>query len=159
MPDSDFRVIKVHRRIIRDPMAVNAPTTTAASVITTLSNYKLSLRDDFTITNPGTTFTTVFDITGSGFLLGLVVSKPATGVAYSVKVKLTVDGVVVVNDAAALASSTSAEYGLIVGLASTPAGMIGGPLMLEFNKSLKLEVAYSGAAGVNITGNFVLVYA
>lgn len=126
----------------------------------------LFLRDNFTLTNPGTSATSVFSITGMGHILGLIVAKPATVNSVSVNATLIVDGVTLVNDASVIPSAgTGARAGPLVGiLSSNNAGltnlMLGGPAFVPFHRSVSLTLRYSGVpgAGENITGSFCLVY-
>lgn len=112
-----------------------------------------------TLTNPGTNLTTALDITGTGQLVLLVVSKPSTTNSVNVKIELTLDGTVVVNDQTVSASSTSALSVGLVG-ARMSATAHAALAFLPFNSALKLRCRFSGTPGAseNITVQWLGVY-
>lgn len=129
----------------------------------------LGLATHFTLTNPGTTPTQVFNVTGRGFLLGLLVKKPATVNSVTANITLTVDGTIIANNLNVVGNgaTTGARNNPVVGALGgegTVSGsnfMLSGPVLVPFNASCKLQLQYSGAPGAseNITGSYCLVYA
>lgn len=104
----------------------------------------------YTVTNPGTTYGTALEFTGTGYLLHLTIQKPATVNSVHVLVKVTVDGVVIATDVIGTITNTSTGIGILVGqvLWNNTASNISGPVaFLPFNKSLKVELKYSGTPG------------
>lgn len=103
--------------------------------------------------SPGTVYSSVFDETGTGYILGLVVVKGGTVNGVSVTGKLTIDGVLIY-EGAVTASSTASENGPLVGTYSDNAAVvIHFPAFIPFHRDAKFEVKFSAdpGAGENIT--------
>lgn len=125
----------------------------------------LTLKDQFTLTNPGTTLTEVFNITGKGTLFGVYWDKPGTANSVSVHAELTIDGNVVVNDVSQHAATSGNRIGLMGNTAFAEDAGSGSPwglggASIPFNTGIRLRLRFSGNPGSseNITGGFSLAY-
>lgn len=120
-------------------------------------------RDNVTLTNPGTTYASVLDVTGRGYLLTLKITKPTTVNSVAVQAKVTLDGTVVATDLNVTATDTATSDGMVVGQIQQTDSVAPNalpPVFLPFNKSLKVEAKYSGSPGGNedITAIVFAVY-
>ena len=117
------------------------------------SNTGTSVMTDLTVvSNPGTTYATVFDITGKGLLLMLTVEKLATVNSVFAVFRLTLDGVIIASDAGCTSTSTSQRGATLVGQcqdkdAQAPTPLP--PILLPFNTGVKFEIKYSATPGAS----------
>lgn len=112
----------------------------------------------FTLTNPGTVFTTVLDITTGGtgarmgYLLGLYTRREITTNNVGLVLRITIDGV----------ATTTSTYNTGTNPASGSAvvGATEFPWFIPFRTSLKIELKLSGNSGnsADITGAYIYAY-
>lgn len=168
MPDFPVSSAELERLMPLGRASVWNPINKASHGFNLTTDEHLMLKRTFTLSNPGTTLTTVFDIAGSGYLLGLAIAKPITVNSVGVNARITLDGAVILNDAdiTPIGGGTGAVNIPLVGNL-TYAGsaltnlLLTGPIFVPFHRGLKLEARFGGIPGgsENLTGSYILVYA
>lgn len=119
----------------------------------------------FTLASPGTTYNTVFTVTGQGYILGLFCIKPASVNSVYAALRLTIDGVLLSNGGALTTAATAARFGPGVGVLAAQGSEVGTgytfsmPVLIPFHRSALCEMRFSGdpGAGENITGGYLVV--
>ncbi len=123
------------------------------------SSDQATLSDSVELSNPGTSYDPILDVSGSGFLLNLELQKPSTTNAVKILYQITLDGTVIAAGLGATnTTSTSARDSIIVGqvqLADPTNARALPPVFLPFHTSLKIEAKYNsdpgGAENINTT--------
>ena len=108
------------------------------------------LSDDVTLSAPETTYGTILDVSGSGFLMLLELRKPSTTNGVYIRYQITLDGTVIATDLAAAGVATAARDSIIVGQmqrldSGAPSPLT--PVFLPFHTALKIEAKYNSTPG------------
>lgn len=122
------------------------------------------MTESITLSAPGTSYATIVDVSGSGFLLTFVLRKPSTVNAVRTLYKVTLDGTAIVTDGlGSSGTATAARQGVMVGQvqvldSSAPDALP--PVFLPFHTSLKIEAKYNSDPGgtEDISANILVVY-
>lgn len=94
---------------------------------------------------PETTFATYLDIAGKGVCNWLFVSKDASTNSVRVKIELTIDGVVVLNDVNVTDPGTTVVASALVGVRPSMNALP----FIPFETQFKVRLKFSGATGNN----------